>query len=311
MDGNRRWARERGAAGGQGHAAGVEAIRPIVERAADRGVEVLSHLRVQPRELGARQPRGGDAVRAARSGDPRLHPGPRRGRASRVRLLGRLDELPAATRASIEEALERDRGWRRMTLNVAFNYSGRTEIVDAVRRCLARRPRAPTRSTRRPSQRASTPPAAGAGPAHPDRRRPAHQQLPASGRRPTRSCTSATRSGRTSTRRRSTPRSPSTRADPVASVAESRPVLRVRVASAAVLVPVVLAVFAAGQPWLTLLIGWSTGLAASETAVLLRAGRVSRCAACWCRLSPSAFVGIGVVGAVGRAAVDAGRRRRP
>ena len=42
MDGNRRWARERGVSEAEGHAAGVDAIRPIVERAAERGVEVLS-----------------------------------------------------------------------------------------------------------------------------------------------------------------------------------------------------------------------------------------------------------------------------
>ena len=39
MDGNRRWARARGVPEAQGHAAGVEAIRPIVRRASDLGVE--------------------------------------------------------------------------------------------------------------------------------------------------------------------------------------------------------------------------------------------------------------------------------
>ena len=42
MDGNRRWARERGVPEAEGHAAGVEAIRPIVSQAVRRGVEVLS-----------------------------------------------------------------------------------------------------------------------------------------------------------------------------------------------------------------------------------------------------------------------------
>src|SRR6187455_2269963 len=42
MDGNRRWARERGVSAAEGHAAGVKAIRPIIERAVERGVEVLS-----------------------------------------------------------------------------------------------------------------------------------------------------------------------------------------------------------------------------------------------------------------------------
>ena len=42
MDGNRRWARQRGLPEAEGHAAGVEAIRPIVTRAVERGVAVLS-----------------------------------------------------------------------------------------------------------------------------------------------------------------------------------------------------------------------------------------------------------------------------
>jgi undecaprenyl diphosphate synthase len=54
-----------------------------------------------------------------------------------VRILGRLDELPEQTRASIEDALAATSGGSRLRLNVAFNYSGRSEIVDAVRACLA------------------------------------------------------------------------------------------------------------------------------------------------------------------------------
>jgi undecaprenyl pyrophosphate synthase len=55
----------------------------------------------------------------------------------RVRLLGRLDELPEATRASIGEALEATAGGERLLLNIAFNYAGRTEIVDALRQLVA------------------------------------------------------------------------------------------------------------------------------------------------------------------------------
>ena len=55
----------------------------------------------------------------------------------RVRVLGRLEELPERTRASIEDALEATSKGTRMTLNVGFNYSGRSEIVDAVRRAIS------------------------------------------------------------------------------------------------------------------------------------------------------------------------------
>jgi undecaprenyl diphosphate synthase len=135
MDGNRRWAREQGVPEAQGHAAGVEAVRPIVERAQQRGVQVLS-IYAFSRENWAR---GSSEVRtifalldaAIRDYTPDLV---RQGVA--VRLLGRIDELDAQTRTSIEEALKSTANGTRMTLNVAFNYSGRSEIVDAARRCV-------------------------------------------------------------------------------------------------------------------------------------------------------------------------------
>jgi undecaprenyl diphosphate synthase len=135
MDGNRRWAREQGVPEAQGHAAGVEAVRPIVERAQQRGVQVLS-IYAFSRENWSRDR---DEVRtifalldaAISDYTPDLV---RQGVA--VRLLGRLDEVDPQTRASIEEALRRTAGGSRMTLNVAFNYSSRSEIVDAVRGCI-------------------------------------------------------------------------------------------------------------------------------------------------------------------------------
>ncbi|MFN8518465.1 MAG: polyprenyl diphosphate synthase [Chloroflexota bacterium] len=135
MDGNRRWAREHGVPEAHGHAAGVEAVRPIVERAQQRGVEVLS-IYAFSRENWARDQ---DEVRtifalldaAIRDYTPDLV---RQGVA--VRLLGRLDEIDPQTRSSIEEALRLTAGGTRMTLNVAFNYSGRSEIVDAIRGCI-------------------------------------------------------------------------------------------------------------------------------------------------------------------------------
>ena len=54
-----------------------------------------------------------------------------------IRLIGRLDELPEETRRSIGEALDATAHGDRLILNVAFNYAGRTELVDAVRRLVA------------------------------------------------------------------------------------------------------------------------------------------------------------------------------
>jgi undecaprenyl diphosphate synthase len=132
MDGNRRWARAHGLPEAQGHAAGVEAIRPIVEHAAGRGVEVLTIFAFS-RENWQRSHHEVDALiglleATIRDETPKLIE-----EGVRVRLAGRLLELPADARASIEQAILATAGGRRMVLNVAFNYSSRAEIVDAVR----------------------------------------------------------------------------------------------------------------------------------------------------------------------------------
>ena len=132
MDGNRRWARARGVAEVQGHAAGVEAIRPIVEHAVERGIRVLT-IYAFSRENWQRSSLEVEALiglleATIRDETPRLIE-----EGVQVRLAGRLDELPAVTRASIEQAILATAGGGRMVLNVAFNYSSRTEIIDAVR----------------------------------------------------------------------------------------------------------------------------------------------------------------------------------
>ena len=136
MDGNRRWARLHDRAEIEGHAAGVEAIRNLLRHAVRRGVPVLT-LYAFSRENWARSDDEvaglfGLLEQAIRSETAEL-----RAQGVRIRLLGRLEELPEATRTSIDAALAETAGGDRLLLNVAFNYAGRTELVDAFRRLVA------------------------------------------------------------------------------------------------------------------------------------------------------------------------------
>jgi len=136
MDGNRRWARARGVPELEGHAAGVDKIRWLVGHAIRRGIAVLS-LYAFSRENWARS----DAevaglfallAQAIRAETPELV---RQGVC--VRVSGRLAEVPGDIRDSITDALSATEGGTRLTLNIAFNYAGRAEIVDAVRAIVA------------------------------------------------------------------------------------------------------------------------------------------------------------------------------
>jgi undecaprenyl diphosphate synthase len=136
MDGNRRWARRHRLSELEGHAAGVEAIRNLLRHVVRRGVPVLS-LYAFSRENWARSDEEVAGLfdlleQAIRSETAELA---REG--VRIRLLGRIDELPPDTRRSIEAAVAATAGGDRLLLNIAFNYAGRTELVDAFRRLAA------------------------------------------------------------------------------------------------------------------------------------------------------------------------------
>jgi undecaprenyl diphosphate synthase len=136
MDGNRRWARLHDRAELEGHAAGVEAIRGLLKHAVKRGVPVLT-LYAFSRENWARSDDEVTGLFGLLEAAIRDETAELQEQGVRIRLLGRLDELPEATRRSIGEALEATAGGDRLLLNIAFNYAGRTELVDAFRRLAA------------------------------------------------------------------------------------------------------------------------------------------------------------------------------
>jgi undecaprenyl diphosphate synthase len=136
MDGNRRWARSRDLSEIEGHAAGVEAIRGLLRHTVRRGVRVLT-IYAFSRENWARSDEEivglfGLLESAIRSETDEL-----RRQGVRVHLLGRVAELPKETREEIAGALDATEAGERLLLNVAFNYAGRTELVDAIRRIVA------------------------------------------------------------------------------------------------------------------------------------------------------------------------------
>ena len=133
MDGNRRWARERGLPELEGHAAGVEAIRNVLRHAVRRGVAFLT-LYAFSRENWARSDEEVNGLFALLESAMGKETEGLREQGVRVHVLGRLGELPLETRSSIEGALAETAAGARLTLNIAFNYAGRTELVDAFRR---------------------------------------------------------------------------------------------------------------------------------------------------------------------------------
>jgi undecaprenyl diphosphate synthase len=135
-DGNRRWARARGLPVIAGHVQGVEAIRPIVRRARDRGVGTLSVYTFST-ENWSRPDDEVTGLFGLIDGAVRQYTDELIAEGVRVNVIGRLQEAPIDVQRSIRAAQERTMNGDRLMLNICFNYSGRAEIIDAVRALLA------------------------------------------------------------------------------------------------------------------------------------------------------------------------------
>ena len=137
MDGNGRWAESRGLPRTEGHTRGEEALFDTVEGALELGIEWLTVYAFSTENW--RRP--ADEVRFLMGFNETLLLRRRdelHAKNVRVRYIGRRDwRVPRRVQRNIDEAVEMTSKNRRMTLNLAFNYGGRAEIVDAVRSLVA------------------------------------------------------------------------------------------------------------------------------------------------------------------------------
>ncbi len=132
MDGNGRWAKGRGMPRVAGHQAGVDNLRRILEHCVRREVKVLSIYAFSTENWGRPQEEVSGLMRLLGLAIQRqLNDLNKNG----VRILhsGRMEGINPQLQKQILHALEVTRNNERITLNVAFNYGGRAEIVDAVR----------------------------------------------------------------------------------------------------------------------------------------------------------------------------------
>src|SRR5579864_377638 len=132
MDGNSRWARERLLPRVMGHKAGIESIRRVAEAADQRGVRVLT-LYAFSTENWSRPRDEVDALMLLFADTIRREVDELARRGIELRFAGRLHELSPALQEQMRQAHERTRVSARAILNIAINYGGRVEILDAVR----------------------------------------------------------------------------------------------------------------------------------------------------------------------------------
>lgn len=132
LDGNRRWAKERGKTSLDGHKAGYQNLKTIAEEAWDRGVEILSAYVFSTENWNrSREEVGGlmDLLLWAVKTD--LKELEKKG--GRIVIIGSMEGVDDKIQKAMKNAVERTKDNTRGTLTLCFNYGGHREISDAVK----------------------------------------------------------------------------------------------------------------------------------------------------------------------------------
>ncbi len=133
MDGNGRWAKQRGLPRTEGHRAGEDAVARAVDAALELGIDNLT-LYAFSTENWRRPPSEvrfllNDTQRFVERRRDEFH-----AKGVRMRWIGRRErKIPKSVQDQIDSSVAMTRGNKRMTLTVAFNYGSRAELTDAVR----------------------------------------------------------------------------------------------------------------------------------------------------------------------------------
>ena len=136
MDGNGRWARQRGLPRLAGHRAGAENLRRVLRACGEWGIKYVTIYAFSTENWGRpKEEVEGLLNLLDQYIDKELPELVKEG--VQVRHIGRMDGVPERLQEKIRQAVEATKGNERLILCVAFNYGGRAEIVDAVRKIIA------------------------------------------------------------------------------------------------------------------------------------------------------------------------------
>ncbi len=137
MDGNRRWARQRGLSPTEGHRAGAENLEKIVNHCQELGVKHLTVYALSTenwRRRAKSEVRGifNILVEAVRRKKKEYQQ-----QGVRVFILGNIHAFPRRVRQALEQILNVVKKHERLKFNIALNYGGRAEIIQAIKRIIA------------------------------------------------------------------------------------------------------------------------------------------------------------------------------
>ena len=133
MDGNGRWAQQRGLPRSAGHAAGTEALRDIIRATDDWGIGALTIYAFSTENWSRSKEEVGALMNLllkyfSSEIDELCE------KKVRITILGDVDGMPSPQKEALIKAMDRTRENTGLRLNIALNYGGRAEIVNAAKR---------------------------------------------------------------------------------------------------------------------------------------------------------------------------------
>lgn len=132
MDGNGRWARRRGLPRLEGHRQGYKTLKAVVMAAAELNVKVLTAYTFSSENWRRPKAEVSGLMRLIRYA-ARAELDEMKKQGVRIVVSGRMHELPKSVQKQLNDDIEATAGNSRIILNIAVNYGGRMEIVDAAR----------------------------------------------------------------------------------------------------------------------------------------------------------------------------------
>lgn len=132
MDGNGRWAKQRGLNRTNGHKAGTEAVRAVVTRCRELGVKHLT-LYTFSKENWSRPKAEIKTLFELLTSFLTKEEKSLKEQGIRLKVLGELDDIPLAVRQLLKHVMRQTKNCTNITLNLALNYSGREDILRATR----------------------------------------------------------------------------------------------------------------------------------------------------------------------------------
>lgn len=138
MDGNRRWAKEKGLPSIKGHSEGAETLKNITELAGNMGIPYITFYALSTENLKGRSPqelkhiftlmeRMKKYLKDLKKNDIQM------------RLIGNIEALPEKTKDVLKNLAKETKHHKKMVLTLAVNYGGRDEIVRAVKKLLEKK----------------------------------------------------------------------------------------------------------------------------------------------------------------------------